>query len=96
MFLHAIPALEFRTVADQPPITADQARNLAVRYHAFHSASERRDDNGIAVWGECLLDSLAETGVELGSPELIRSCVRSARLRMYGREKFDRIFGEAA
>jgi hypothetical protein len=52
-------------------ISQDQARSLAVRYHAYHDALQRcrfdsEEDHGdVAFWGRCLRARQRETGVDL-------------------------------
>ena len=59
-------------------ITPEDARSLAVAYHAFSRAVDDQDHLGVRVWGRLLLESQQQTGVELHSELLLNSCVRSS------------------
>jgi hypothetical protein len=59
-------------------ITPEDARSLAIAYHAFSVAVDNQDHLGIQVWGRILLESQQKTGVELHSKLLLNSCVRSS------------------
>lgn len=58
------------------------ARSLAVSARAFSSAADQDDDNGIAVWGQSLLDDQELSGIELHDPKLLKRMVAAARERM--------------
>tara|TARA_R110000787_G_scaffold23272_3_gene66800 strand:+ start:553 stop:771 length:219 start_codon:yes stop_codon:yes gene_type:complete len=55
------------------------ARSLAVRYDAFNSAKADGDNNGIALWGNLLIEAQEKVGVELYRPDFIRPIVARAR-----------------
>ena len=57
------------------------AKSLAVRYDAYNSACNAGDDNGIIVWGSALIESLDETGIVLGSRDVIQSLISYAKAR---------------
>ena len=57
----------------------EAARSLAIRYDAFNSARADGDNNGIALWGDLLIESQEKVGVKLYRSDFIRPIVAEAR-----------------
>lgn len=58
-------------------ITVEQAKELAICYHAFAEA-KHEDWKAKYVWGKMLLDIQRETGVEMYEQWLIKSVINTA------------------
>ena len=59
------------------------AKRLAVAYQAYHEAiGDHTQDNALVLYGEMLLEAIAETGVEVTSRENIAGLVDCARIRL--------------
>lgn len=63
-------------------ITVEQARSLAVCYHAFMAADLKEQPREIVVWGGMLLDDQRETGVEMFPASWLESVIKTARLKL--------------
>lgn len=63
-------------------ITQEEARALAIRYHAFRDADQRDDLPGIIVWGEMLMETQAQIDTYVSLPNATRRAIESARARL--------------
>jgi len=64
---------------------ARAAKRLAIAYQAYHEALGVRTpdaDNTLCVFGEMLLDAMAETGIVITSPDNVAGCVDAAKSRL--------------
>jgi len=68
-------------------VTSKDAKALAVRYLAFNEACDNKDDEGIWIWGDMLLESQERTGAYLYEAEFLSSCVNRARARDAGQKQ---------
>lgn len=59
-------------------VTKEQAERLATDYRAFSEAVSLDSDLSISVWGNMLLNTQRELGIEMHSEELLLSMIRSA------------------
>lgn len=59
-------------------ITAEQATDLAVAYHAFHDESNKGDSKKIALWARMLLNTQRETGVKMISESILEFWIKDA------------------
>jgi len=59
-------------------VTKEQAQRLATDYRAFSDAVSRKDNLSISVWGNMLLNTQRELGIEMHSEKLLQSMIRSA------------------
>ena len=59
----------------------DAAKTLAVAYAAYHEAIERKNLNGICVYGRMLLEAQIDTGVQMHTPSLIEADIKAARAK---------------
>ena len=63
-------------------ITTEQAKSLAVSYHAFAAADVADEPLKIVVWGRMLLEDQRITGVEMYSQSMIESCMAVAEIQL--------------
>lgn len=59
-------------------ITTEQAKSLAVAYHAFAEANPANQPRTTLVWGRILLEEQRNTGVEMYSQTMIEACMAVA------------------
>jgi uncharacterized membrane-anchored protein len=59
-------------------VTKEQAERLATDYRAFSDAVSRKDNLSISVWGNMLLNTQRELGIEMHGEKLLQSMIRSA------------------
>ena len=60
-------------------VTKAQAERLATDYNAFNKAYEADDHRGTVCWGEMLLETQRDLGIEMYTEELLESILWSAR-----------------
>lgn len=67
-------------------ITKEQAKSLAIRYHAYVAAVDMNEspdrDLAISVWGPMLLDIQRETGADLVNEHKVQRLVELAKRRL--------------
>ena len=56
----------------------DAAKSLAVAYAAFHEAADKKNYNGVIVWGRLLLEAQIETGIQMHTPSIIEADIAAA------------------
>ena len=57
------------------------AKSLAVAYSAWHQAVQSEDDNGKIIWGERLLERMAQLNIDLADVQNTRDIIERARHR---------------
>jgi len=62
-------------------MTKEQAKSLAIRYHAFLDAMHADDLGGIILWGPMLEKIQKVTGLEMIGPNTINGLVTHAQRR---------------
>tara|TARA_S200002703_G_scaffold108600_1_gene94389 strand:+ start:1782 stop:2000 length:219 start_codon:yes stop_codon:yes gene_type:complete len=67
-------------------VTKEQAERLATDYRAFSDAVSRKDNLSISVWGNMLLNTQRELGIEMHGEELLHSMIRLADQKLKQRE----------
>lgn len=67
-------------------VTKEQAERLATDYRAFSEAVSRKDNLSISVWGNLLLNTQRELGIEMHSDELLQSMIRCADRKLKQKE----------
>lgn len=60
-------------------ITKQQAERLATDYNAFNKAYDSDDHSGTVCWGQMLLETQRELGIEMYTEKLLESILWSAR-----------------
>ena len=60
-------------------ITKQQAERLATDYNAFNKAYDADDHSGTVCWGQMLLETQRELGIEMYTEKLLESILWSAR-----------------
>ena len=67
-------------------VTKKQAERLATDYRAFSDAVSRKDNLSISVWGNMLMNTQRELGIEMYSEKLLESMIWSADRKLKQRE----------
>lgn len=67
-------------------VTKEQAERLATDYRAFSDAVSRKDNLSISVWGNMLLNTQRELGIEMHGEKLLQSMIRLADRKLKQRE----------
>jgi len=67
-------------------VTKQQAERLATDYRAFSDAVSRKDNLSISVWGNMLMNTQRELGIEMYSEKLLESIIWSADRKLKQRE----------
>ena len=67
-------------------VTKEQAERLATDYSAFSEAVSRKDNLSISVWGNMLLNTQRELGIEMHSEELLQSMIEQADRKLKQQE----------
>jgi len=67
-------------------VTKEQAGRLATDYRAFSDAVSRKDNLSISVWGNMLMNTQRELGIEMYSEKLLEFMIRSADRKLKQRE----------
>ncbi len=67
-------------------VTKEQAEHLATDYRACSEAVSRKDNLSISVWGNMLLNTQRELGIEMYTEKLLQSMIEQADRKLKQQE----------